>query len=128
MNSKPAKKDQLEVSSDQLKTELIENKERLGALETIASISNKTVVEAFVKEPRDNQGQADYEGVRSSSDAGEAYCAIPLCECAGARLSPYPFTYALVIGPKYPVAWIPTDAWYSTRALYVRKPKTFVMP
>lgn len=50
MNSKEAKKDQLEVSSDQLKTELIEIKERLGALETIASISNKTVVEAFVKE------------------------------------------------------------------------------
>jgi hypothetical protein len=50
MNGKAAKNDEIEVSSDQLKAELIEIKERLGALETIASISNKTVVEAFVKE------------------------------------------------------------------------------
>jgi hypothetical protein len=51
MKSKPANATvQLEVSSDQIKAELIEIKERLGALETIASISNKTVVEAFVKE------------------------------------------------------------------------------
>ena len=40
------KKDSVEVSSDQLKAELIAIKERLGALETIASISNRQVVEA----------------------------------------------------------------------------------
>jgi DNA-binding transcriptional ArsR family regulator len=44
------KKDSLEVSSDQLKAELIAIKERLGALETIASISNRQVVEAYVRE------------------------------------------------------------------------------
>jgi len=49
MNDKPSQKDQLEVSSDQLKAELIEIKERLGALETIASISNRTVVEEYVR-------------------------------------------------------------------------------
>jgi len=42
-------KDNLEVSSDQLRSELIEIKERVGALETIASISNKAVVEAYVR-------------------------------------------------------------------------------
>lgn len=43
------KKDRLEVSSDQLKSELIEIKERVGALETIASISNRSVVETYVR-------------------------------------------------------------------------------
>jgi hypothetical protein len=42
-------KDRLEVSSDQLRAELIEIKERVSALETIASISNRSVVEAFVR-------------------------------------------------------------------------------
>jgi hypothetical protein len=46
---KAKKTDKLEVSSDQLKAELIEIKERVGALETIASISNRPVVEAFVR-------------------------------------------------------------------------------
>jgi hypothetical protein len=41
--------DNLEVSSTQLKAELIEIKERVGALETIASISNRAVVEAYVR-------------------------------------------------------------------------------
>jgi hypothetical protein len=50
MNSKSAKKDELEVSSGQLQAELIEIKERVGALETIASISNRDVVERFVRE------------------------------------------------------------------------------
>lgn len=44
------KKDRIEISSDQLKAELIAIKERVGALETIASISNRQVVEAYVKE------------------------------------------------------------------------------
>ena len=43
-------KDNIEVSSDQLKAELIAIKDRLGALETIASISNRQVVEAYVRE------------------------------------------------------------------------------
>ena len=50
MNVKPSKKDNIEVSSDQLKAELVEIKERLGALETIASISNMAVVEAYVRD------------------------------------------------------------------------------
>ncbi len=49
MNSKPHKKDNVEVSSDQLKAELIEIKERVGALETIASLANRSVVEAYVR-------------------------------------------------------------------------------
>jgi DNA-binding transcriptional ArsR family regulator len=50
VNVKPSKKDNIEVSSDQLKAELVEIKERLGALETIASISNMAVVEAYVRD------------------------------------------------------------------------------
>ena len=50
MKSKSTKKDELEVSSSQLQAELIEIKERVGALETIASISNREVVERFVRE------------------------------------------------------------------------------
>jgi|SRR6478609_1426979 len=49
MNGKPNRKDRVEVASDQLKSELIEIKERVGALETIASISNRGVVEAYVR-------------------------------------------------------------------------------
>jgi DNA-binding transcriptional ArsR family regulator len=49
MNGKPSKHDELEVSSGQLQAELIEIKERVGALETIASISNRAVVEAHVR-------------------------------------------------------------------------------
>jgi hypothetical protein len=49
MNGKPNKKDDLQVSSDQLRAELIEIKERVGALETIASISNRAVVEQYVR-------------------------------------------------------------------------------
>jgi hypothetical protein len=43
------KKDKLEVSSDQLRAELIEIKERVGALETIASISNRVEVEKYIR-------------------------------------------------------------------------------
>jgi DNA-binding transcriptional ArsR family regulator len=50
MSGKPRKSDRVEISSDQLKAELIEIKERVGALETIASISNRQVVEAYVRE------------------------------------------------------------------------------
>jgi DNA-binding transcriptional ArsR family regulator len=50
MNDKPKRADRVEVSSDQLKAELTEIKERVGALETIASISNRQVVEAYVRE------------------------------------------------------------------------------
>jgi len=49
MNGKPNKKANVEVSSDQLKAELIEIKERVGALETIASLANRPVVEAYVR-------------------------------------------------------------------------------
>jgi hypothetical protein len=49
MNGKGSKPDRIEIGSDQLKSELIEIKERVGALETIASISNRAVVEAYVK-------------------------------------------------------------------------------
>ncbi len=49
MNGKSNKKDNLEVSSDQLRAELIEIKERVGALETIASLANRPVVESFVR-------------------------------------------------------------------------------
>jgi hypothetical protein len=49
MNDKAKKKDSVEVASDQLRAELIEIKERVGALETIASISNRSVVEAYVR-------------------------------------------------------------------------------
>lgn len=50
MNDKPMKNGGVEVSSNQLTAELIEIKERVGALETIASISNRQVVEAYVRE------------------------------------------------------------------------------
>src|SRR5438046_4862987 len=50
MNDKPKRTDRVEVSSDQLKAELTEIKERVGALETIASISNGQVVEAYVRQ------------------------------------------------------------------------------
>ena len=50
MSGKAKKTDRIEISSDQLKAELIEIKERVGALETIASISNRQVVEAYVRE------------------------------------------------------------------------------
>jgi DNA-binding transcriptional ArsR family regulator len=49
MNDKPNKKVNIEVASDQLKAELVEIKERLGALETIASLSNRSVVEALAR-------------------------------------------------------------------------------
>ena len=44
------KKTSLEVSSDQITSELIEIKDRLAALETIASLSNRQVVESYAKE------------------------------------------------------------------------------
>jgi hypothetical protein len=50
MNRQSKRTDRVEVSSDQLKAELTEIKERVGALETIASISNRQVVEAYVRE------------------------------------------------------------------------------
>ena len=50
MSGKSKKTDRVEVSSDQLKAELTEIKERVGALETIASISNRQVVETYVRE------------------------------------------------------------------------------
>jgi hypothetical protein len=49
MNDKPKRADRVEVSSDQLKSELIEIKERLSALETIASVSNRAEVETYVR-------------------------------------------------------------------------------
>ena len=49
MNGKQKKSDAVEVSSEDLKQQLIEIKERIGALETIASISNRSVVETYVR-------------------------------------------------------------------------------
>jgi len=46
MNGTPKKRDSVEISSDQLRAELIGIKERLGAIETIESISNRAVVDA----------------------------------------------------------------------------------
>lgn len=49
MKGNPKRTDRVEISSDQLKSELIEIKERLSALETIASVSNRTEVETYVR-------------------------------------------------------------------------------
>jgi len=49
MNGKQKRTDRVEVASDQLKAELVEIKERLSALETIASVSNRAEVEAYVR-------------------------------------------------------------------------------
>jgi DNA-binding transcriptional ArsR family regulator len=49
MNEKREKANRVEVSSDQLRSELIEIKERLSAVEMIESISNRKVVEEFVR-------------------------------------------------------------------------------
>lgn len=72
MGDKPSNKNKLEISSDQLKGELSEIKDRVGALETIASIANKSVVEAYVRE-------------HLTSDKGKQIMA----ECAVARTRPY---------------------------------------
>jgi len=50
MNGTPKKKDSIEVTSDPLKAELIAIKDRLSAIETIESISNRPVVEKFVRD------------------------------------------------------------------------------
>lgn len=50
MVAKPGKEGRVEVSSEQLRSELIEIKERLSAVETIESISNRKVVEEFVRD------------------------------------------------------------------------------
>src|SRR5439155_21313791 len=44
------KKDSIEVTSDPLQAELIAIKDRLSAIETIESISNRQVVEKFVRD------------------------------------------------------------------------------
>jgi DNA-binding transcriptional ArsR family regulator len=44
------KKDSIEVTSDPLKAELVAIKDRLSAIETIESISNRAVVEKFVRD------------------------------------------------------------------------------
>ena len=49
MSDKFKRSDRVEVASDQLKAELIEIKERLSALETIASVSNRAEVEKYVR-------------------------------------------------------------------------------
>lgn len=43
-------KESQEFTSDQLKAELVEIKERLGSLETIASLGNREIVEKYVKD------------------------------------------------------------------------------
>lgn len=49
MADKSSKNHRVEVSSDQLKAELVEIKDRISALETIASLANRSVVEGWVK-------------------------------------------------------------------------------
>lgn len=49
MSAKHGTNNSLEISSDQLQSELVEIKDRLGVLETLASISNMPVVEAYVR-------------------------------------------------------------------------------
>ncbi|HYD17751.1 MAG TPA: hypothetical protein VEF76_04650 [Patescibacteria group bacterium] len=46
----PKKTESLEVSSDQIHTDLVEIKERLAALETISSLANRSTVEGWVRE------------------------------------------------------------------------------
>jgi hypothetical protein len=50
VNDKGPKKSGLEVSSQSLQDELVAIKDRLSAIETIASISNATVVKQYVQE------------------------------------------------------------------------------
>jgi hypothetical protein len=50
MNKKKKRTDNLEVSSDQLKGELIEIKERVGALETITSLAHRPQVEKLARD------------------------------------------------------------------------------
>jgi DNA-binding transcriptional ArsR family regulator len=50
MSGGPKKKDSIEVTSDPLKAELVAIKDRLSAIETIESISNRPVVEKFVRD------------------------------------------------------------------------------
>ena len=50
MSGSANKKASIEVTSDPLKAELIAIKDRLNAIETIASISNRSVVEKFVRD------------------------------------------------------------------------------
>lgn len=50
MSDKRPKKDSLEVSSQTLRDELVAIKDRLGAIETIQSISNVAVVKKFVED------------------------------------------------------------------------------
>ena len=49
MNDRPKRADRVEVASEQLKSELVEIKERLSALETIAAVSNRAEVEGYVQ-------------------------------------------------------------------------------
>jgi hypothetical protein len=80
MNGKSSKKDELEVSSAQLRAELIEIKERVGALETIASISNKDVVEKFVREHiATDKAPADSEGMRGAPNARTPDIKVYIC-------------------------------------------------
>src|ERR1035437_122613 len=55
MNEKLKKKDNLEVASDQLHAELVAIKDRLSAIETIESISNRADVEKYVREHLKNE-------------------------------------------------------------------------
>ena len=50
MSDKRPKKDSVEVSSQSLQDELVAIKDRLNAIETIASISNASVVRKYVEE------------------------------------------------------------------------------
>ncbi len=50
MSDRRAKKDSVEVSSQTLQDELVAIKDRLSAIETIASISNVSVVKKYVED------------------------------------------------------------------------------
>lgn len=50
MTAKPSSKARVEISSDQLRAELVEIKERVGALEIVASITNRQQLEEYVRQ------------------------------------------------------------------------------
>ena len=49
MTAKKTRPNRVEIASDQLKGELVEIKDRLSALETIATVSNRAEVEDYVR-------------------------------------------------------------------------------
>jgi DNA-binding transcriptional ArsR family regulator len=55
LTAPPGKKDGIEVTSESLEDELVAIKDRLSAIETIASISNASVVKKYVEDHLKNE-------------------------------------------------------------------------